>query len=225
MDDALYVYDYINMVLGVEEKNIIIFGRSMGSGPATHIASQRNPGALLLMSGYTSIRGIAEYQAGKFLSYVIKDRFRNIDKITTVQSPTFIVHGMKDKLIPHSHSQALHDNCGGPCSLILPEEMDHNDFDFCEDLITPFYHFLKQHKISTKEPKSAHVQMKFPDEYYIIPKAYQQMSIPMSWGCCCNPHNNNNQHHLATVSNISESIRHRSRIEEPEEIKLNDIYE
>lgn len=60
LDDALYVYDYINMVLGVEEKNIIVFGRSMGSGPATHIASQRNPASLLLMSAYTSIRGIAE---------------------------------------------------------------------------------------------------------------------------------------------------------------------
>lgn len=59
LDDALYVYDYLNMVLGIEEKNIIIFGRSMGSGPASHVASLRNPGALLLMSAYTSIRGIA----------------------------------------------------------------------------------------------------------------------------------------------------------------------
>lgn len=60
LDDALYVYDYLNMVLGIEEQNIIIFGRSMGSGPATHIASKRKPGALLLMSSYKSIRGIAE---------------------------------------------------------------------------------------------------------------------------------------------------------------------
>lgn len=79
---------------------------------------------------------------------------------------------MKDKLIPYTHSKALHDNCLGPCSLILPTQMDHNDFDFCEDLITPFYHFLKHFKISTKEPKSAHAQMKFPDEYFLIPKAY-----------------------------------------------------
>jgi hypothetical protein len=48
------------MVLGVEEKNIIIFGRSMGSGPATHVASIRNPGCLLLMSSFKSIREIAK---------------------------------------------------------------------------------------------------------------------------------------------------------------------
>ena len=59
LDDAVYIYDYITKVIGVEEKNIIIFGRSMGSGPATHVASLRKPGCLLLMSSFKSIRAIA----------------------------------------------------------------------------------------------------------------------------------------------------------------------
>jgi acetyl esterase/lipase len=71
LDDALYVYDYINMVLGIEENNIIVFGRSLGTGPATHVASLRNPRSLLLMSPYTSIRNIAYAQTGKLLSYLI----------------------------------------------------------------------------------------------------------------------------------------------------------
>ena len=58
-EDALYVYDYVNKVFGVEEQNIIIFGRSMGSGPACHVAAKRNPGCLLLMSAFKSIRAIA----------------------------------------------------------------------------------------------------------------------------------------------------------------------
>ena len=39
LNDALYIYDYINKVLGIDEKDIILFGRSMGSGPVTHVAS------------------------------------------------------------------------------------------------------------------------------------------------------------------------------------------
>lgn len=27
--------------------------------------------------------------------------------------------------------------------------------------------------------------MKIPAEYFEIPRAYKQFSIPMSWGCCC----------------------------------------
>lgn len=115
----------------------------MGSGPATHVASKRRPGSLLLMSSFKSIRAIAEDQAGRILKYLIQDRFKNIEKIAKVTSPTFLVHGMMDKLIPYKHSKDLHDACGAPCSLILPTRMDHNDFDFCEDLITPYYHFLK----------------------------------------------------------------------------------
>ena len=34
--------------------------------------------------------------------------------------------------------------CGGPCALILPQDMDHNEFDFNEDLIRPFQQFLRQ---------------------------------------------------------------------------------
>lgn len=62
--------------------------------------------------------------------------------------------------------------------------MNHNDFDFCEDLITPFYHFLTQMGLSTREPKSAYSQMTVPDKYFKIPKAYLQNSIKMKWGCC-----------------------------------------
>lgn len=71
MDDAEYVYDYLNQVLGIEEKNILIFGRSMGSGAATHIASVRNPCSLLLMSSFKSIRSIAADQAGNMLKFLI----------------------------------------------------------------------------------------------------------------------------------------------------------
>jgi len=59
LSDSLYVYDYINKVMGIDEENIIIFGRSIGSGPATHVASKRKPSCLLLMSAFKSIRAIA----------------------------------------------------------------------------------------------------------------------------------------------------------------------
>lgn len=54
-EDSLIVYDYLITVVGVREEDIILLGRSMGSGPSTFISSVRNPYALVLMSGYTSI--------------------------------------------------------------------------------------------------------------------------------------------------------------------------
>jgi hypothetical protein len=38
--------------------------------------------------------------------------------------------------------------CKGPVSIILPRMMDHNEFDFIDDLVQPFYNFLRQLGIS-----------------------------------------------------------------------------
>ena len=71
LDDALYVYDYVNQVFGIDEKDIILFGRSIGSGPVTHVASKRKPGCVFLMSAFKSIQAIAEDRAGTLLKYLI----------------------------------------------------------------------------------------------------------------------------------------------------------
>ena len=87
------------------------------------------------MSPFTSIRDIVKESAGRYLQYAIMDRFRTVDIIDKVKCPTFIVHGQRDNLIPYKHAQQLHIKCGGPSALIMPKEMDHNEFDFIDDLI------------------------------------------------------------------------------------------
>ena len=72
-EDALTVYDYLLNDLGFNHKNIIVFGRSLGSGPATLIASKRNIGMLILMSPYTSLINVAGYGLNFFLE---KDFYR-----------------------------------------------------------------------------------------------------------------------------------------------------
>ena len=42
----------------------------------------------------------------------------------------------------------LHKNCKSFCSLLLPETMNHNEFDFFDDLTIPFSTFLLQCGIS-----------------------------------------------------------------------------
>jgi pimeloyl-ACP methyl ester carboxylesterase len=69
--DAEAVYDYLTLAQGIPESQIILFGRSIGTGPATYLASRKSPCALLLMSPFTSIRDIVKESAGNLLSYLI----------------------------------------------------------------------------------------------------------------------------------------------------------
>ena len=94
--DAQNIYDFLTIVQKIPHSSIILFGRSIGSGPASLLASLRAPSALLLMSPFMSIRDIVREKAGNMLQYIINDRFRNIDVMPQIQCPTFFVHGQRD---------------------------------------------------------------------------------------------------------------------------------
>jgi pimeloyl-ACP methyl ester carboxylesterase len=49
IEDAEIVFDFLTQELGIKSENIFVFGRSIGSGPATHLAANRNPGMLILI--------------------------------------------------------------------------------------------------------------------------------------------------------------------------------
>ena len=78
------------------------------------------------------------------LQYLLNDRFRNIDVMPNVQCPTFFVHGQRDQLIGFQHSLRLQAAVAGPTAIIMPPHMDHNEFDFIDDLVQPFFNFLEQ---------------------------------------------------------------------------------
>jgi len=46
----------LKIYIGIKPKNIIIMGRSIGTGPATYLASKREVGLLVLISPFSSIK-------------------------------------------------------------------------------------------------------------------------------------------------------------------------
>lgn len=92
-DDALTVYDWAIKELRFKPGNVFIFGRSIGSGPATYLASQRICKMLILFSPYTSIREVATDHVS-ILGYLVKNRFNNFEHIKKVSVPVFIIHGL-----------------------------------------------------------------------------------------------------------------------------------
>lgn len=144
IEDAEIIFDFLTYEMLVEPENIYLFGRSIGSGPATYLAANRNPGLLVLMSPYTSIREVVRFLVGSWAQYLVAERFRNIDEITKVVCPCFFLHGKKDKLIPDSHSIDLFAKCKGVAGINLSVDMTHNEFSMSNDIIKPLKKFLGQ---------------------------------------------------------------------------------
>eukprot|EP00826_Nyctotherus_ovalis_P022696 TRINITY_DN17544_c0_g3_i1.p2 TRINITY_DN17544_c0_g3~~TRINITY_DN17544_c0_g3_i1.p2 ORF type:complete len:224 (-),score=47.41 TRINITY_DN17544_c0_g3_i1:18-689(-) len=75
--DCELVFYYVTRVLGYVAKDVIAFGRSIGSGPASYLAAKYKLHSLVLMSAFTSLRGVAKGLVGSVLQYALAERFPN----------------------------------------------------------------------------------------------------------------------------------------------------
>lgn len=104
--DALLGYRYLKKQY--PENQIVIYGRSIGSGFATYTASKTKPKMLILDSPYLSFRYIARRYAPIFPhSLILKYHIRTDRYIRQVPCNVYILHGTKDWLIPLKHASLL----------------------------------------------------------------------------------------------------------------------
>lgn len=113
---------------GFRPGNIIIYGRSIGTGIAVELASRYTCKGLVLESPFTSLKHLAQEKAPYLLpSLWLQYHFDNIGKINSVQSPILFVHGEQDTLIPASHTKKLYKKFTGTKNLLLVKQGAHND--------------------------------------------------------------------------------------------------
>ena len=99
---------YNKMKEKVEEKYIILYGRSLGSGFATKLASTNQPRMLILDAPYYSLRKVtARYAPFMPMSIILKYPIPTYKWLKYVECPIHIIHGTNDKLIPFKSSVKL----------------------------------------------------------------------------------------------------------------------
>ena len=104
--DLQFIYNKIREK--VNEKYIIIYGRSLGSGFATKLASMNSPKMLILDAPYYSLTKVTgRYMPFMPLSVILKYPMPTYKWLKYVKCPIHILHGTKDKLIPFSSSVKL----------------------------------------------------------------------------------------------------------------------
>mmetsp|Transcript_67578 Transcript_67578/g.144590 ORF Transcript_67578/g.144590 Transcript_67578/m.144590 type:complete len:458 (+) Transcript_67578:181-1554(+) len=106
-------------------EQIKVFGRSIGTGLALHLASKFPVAGLILVTPFVSIRQAVKDRAGP-LSYLFDEWFQNDEAIKSVSSPTMIIHGKNDEMISWRHGQALYSACCAKKLFINPSQMEHN---------------------------------------------------------------------------------------------------
>jgi abhydrolase domain-containing protein 17 len=120
--DIEAAYDYLIHTLKIPADRIIIYGRSVGSGPSVYLASRQPSAGLILESAFTStFRVILPFKILPF------DKFPNQERLPQVKVPILIIHGTQDQVIPFSHGQTLYQTANAPKTFLPIDGADHND--------------------------------------------------------------------------------------------------
>lgn len=102
--DALNVYDFAH----ARHPNIAVVGRSLGTGVAIYLTTQRDVRKLLLTTPYDSIENLAKNQYPIFpVSLLLKDKFTSVDRVAGIAIPTMIMLAETDDVVPHRNTEAL----------------------------------------------------------------------------------------------------------------------
>lgn len=98
--DIERVWRYLVEERGVPPESIVIYGRSVGSGPSCFLAEKVPARALVLEAPFKSTFSVVG------MGWLPFDRFRNIDRVAKIDLPLLIIHGTRDTVVPYSHGEA-----------------------------------------------------------------------------------------------------------------------
>ena len=102
--DVIFLFDTIKD----NHDKINVFGRSLGTGVATYLASKRPVEKMILVSPYESITSIAQK---KFPIYpiflLLKDPYESINRVKDIKAKTLFIIAEKDQIISKKHSIRL----------------------------------------------------------------------------------------------------------------------
>ncbi len=121
--DADIAYTYLTKELKIPPNKIIVYGRSVGGGSATELATLRPIAGLVLESTFTSaFRVVLPFPLLPF------DKLTNLDKLNKVHRPVLIMQGQSDRTIPVQHGHILYEAALEPKMSLWIAEAGHDDF-------------------------------------------------------------------------------------------------
>jgi uncharacterized protein len=132
--DALYeyglaIYDYAASE-GVQPTDMIVMGRSLGSGVASMLAASRPVKAAILVTPFDSLVAVASRHYPWFpIRLLLRHPFRSHEWARKAKAPALVLGAARDDIIPPSHAQRLAEAWAGKSQLHILPEVGHNDIE------------------------------------------------------------------------------------------------
>ena len=122
--DAAGLFDKVH----AEHPDVIVIGRSLGTGVAARLASTRPVSRLVLVTPYDSLLGIAQRQFPLFpVRWLLIDKYESWRYAPGITAPVLILQAENDEVIPAASTQLLRSRFpAGQVHLVMVPGASHN---------------------------------------------------------------------------------------------------
>lgn len=128
LEDAEAAQEWLAKRAGLDKKDIVLMGRSLGGGIALHLAAKNGARALILQNTFTSLHDAAAANYPWLpVRLLMRNRYDSLTWLSRYVGPIFLSHGTADRIIPFAHGQKLFAAATGPKEFFEITGGDHND--------------------------------------------------------------------------------------------------
>ena len=147
-EDALYEdaqMCYNHLLKTYSENKITLYGRSLGTGIATQLASKNKPKQLILETPYYSLVSVAKHRFPIFpVRQLLKYKIPSFKFIQQVECPITIFHGTDDSVVPFESGKQLFNECNNEDKVFIEiEGGQHNDLIEFEEYLNQIEKILQ----------------------------------------------------------------------------------
>jgi hypothetical protein len=111
-EDGLYrdgeaAWDYLAALPEIDTARIAVYGRSLGSAVALHVAGRRPVRAVVLESPFSTARAMARHHYWFLPSALVRLKLDNVQRAAGLAVPLLVVHGTDDRIAPIRMGRAV----------------------------------------------------------------------------------------------------------------------
>lgn len=139
--DALALYKHVR----AQHSNVVVIGRSLGSGVAVRLASQQPVSRLILVTPYDNLQETAASRFPLFpVRWLLRDKYNSGSYAPVVTAPTRILAAEQDEVIPRASTEALLGHVTkGVASMQILFGTGHNTISNSPDYFSELQAFLR----------------------------------------------------------------------------------
>ena len=141
--DVLFIYDQLTTVWQPEK--IILIGRSLGTGVATYVASERKSNALVLVTPYDTAVSVGKDRYPLLpVDLLMKHRFDSISRADKLTMPSLVMKAEVDEDVPHQYTDKLVKRLPKSTKVVTIMDTDHVSIVDSADYFQVLSVFLKK---------------------------------------------------------------------------------